>query len=187
MTIGIYKITNTVNGKFYIGSSKLSIERRMIIHKSLLKSNKHGNKHLQSAWNEYGEHNFKFEIYEVMSDKDLVLQREEILINETRSYEKDIGYNKLRKTAENPMLNKKTHGMLGKKHTEKSREKIKNNHADFSGDKNGRAKLTWEEVEQIRKSYFEDKLTLKMLAEKYSRGISTIFHIIKNETWRKNV
>ena len=185
MTIGIYKIINIVNGKFYIGSSKLSVERRMIIHKSLLKSNRHGNKHLQSAWNECGEQNFKFELYEEMFDKELVLQREEILINQTRSYEKHIGYNKLRKTAENPMLNKKTHGMLGKKHTEKSKEKIKINHADFSGDKNGRAKLTWEQVEQIRKLYFEEKYTLKMLAEKYSRGTSTIFHIIKNETWRK--
>jgi group I intron endonuclease len=184
MTIGVYKITNISNGKFYIGSSRRSIERRLAIHKSKLKANNHGNKHLQSSWNEYGEENFKFEIFESIENPERVLEREEQLINELQSYKKEIGYNKLRKTKENPMLNKKTIGMTGKKHSDFSREKIRNNHADFSGAKNGRAKLTWKDVEEIRKLYFEEKIILRIIAEKFNLGISTVFHIIKNETWR---
>jgi len=53
MTCGIYKITNTINGKFYIGSSK-NIEHRWYIHKSQLKNGKHINIYLQRAYNKYG-------------------------------------------------------------------------------------------------------------------------------------
>jgi len=61
MTSGIYKITNTVNGKFYIGSSQ-DIERRWRDHRSTLNHNKHHTAHLQSAWNKYGEESFSFSI-----------------------------------------------------------------------------------------------------------------------------
>ena len=59
------------------------------------------------------------------------------------------------------------------------------NHADFSGDKNGRARLNWEKVREIRKKYKKNDYTLLMLAEEYSIGISTVSHIIKNETWKE--
>lgn len=60
----IYKITNTKNGKFYIGST-INEKRRKTIHFSKLRKNKHCNPHLQSAWNKYGETSFNFEIIEV--------------------------------------------------------------------------------------------------------------------------
>lgn len=34
MSVKIYKITNNINGKIYIGQTKTSIERRFISHKS---------------------------------------------------------------------------------------------------------------------------------------------------------
>jgi len=61
MTIGIYKITNMVNNKYYIGSSN-NIEKRIQEHKCGLSQNKHHNKHLQAAYNKYGAINFTFEI-----------------------------------------------------------------------------------------------------------------------------
>lgn len=61
--IGIYKITNLVNGKVYIGQS-VKIERRLGEHKNLLSNNRHYNYHLQQAWNKYGKENFAFEIIE---------------------------------------------------------------------------------------------------------------------------
>lgn len=64
MDTGIYKITNIVNNKFYIGSASLGFKRRFIQHKSDLKQNKHRNIHLQRSYNKHGKDNFLFEIIE---------------------------------------------------------------------------------------------------------------------------
>lgn len=61
MATGIYKITNKINSKCYIGQSK-NIEKRWSQHIKELNKNSHCNKHLQSAWNKYGQVNFNFEI-----------------------------------------------------------------------------------------------------------------------------
>ena len=63
MTVGIYKITNRVNGKCYIGQSQ-DIATRFREHRYLLRQNKYGNRKIQNAWNKYGEENFIFEILE---------------------------------------------------------------------------------------------------------------------------
>lgn len=51
---GVYLILNLVNRKFYIGSTIVSFKKRFRDHKRKLTQNKHGNIHLQSAWNKYG-------------------------------------------------------------------------------------------------------------------------------------
>lgn len=60
---GVYKITNSINKEFYIGSS-VNLSSRKAIHFSMLKNNKHFNSHLQNSVNKYGIDNFKFEIIE---------------------------------------------------------------------------------------------------------------------------
>lgn len=62
---GIYKITNVINGKFYIGSS-LNIKNRWQGHRGLLNKGKSHNNHLQSSWNKYGKKSFICEIVEEM-------------------------------------------------------------------------------------------------------------------------
>ena len=54
--IGIYKITNNINGKIYIGQS-WNIEKRWYHHKWCCH-----NKHLLGAFKKYGIENFSFEI-----------------------------------------------------------------------------------------------------------------------------
>lgn len=63
MNSGIYKIVNTVNGKFYIGSA-INFERRWALHLSLLRRNMHHNIKLQRAWLKYGEPAFEFIVVE---------------------------------------------------------------------------------------------------------------------------
>lgn len=63
---GIYIITNILDNKKYVGSSK-NIKKRWDGHKNSLRRNSHRNRHLQSAWNKYGEKNFVFSIIEQMS------------------------------------------------------------------------------------------------------------------------
>lgn len=64
---GIYKITNKINDKFYIGSS-MNLDNRIYRHKNELKNNSHKNKHLQAAYNKYGKENFHFEVLEILDD-----------------------------------------------------------------------------------------------------------------------
>ena len=61
MKSGIYKITNSVNNKFYIGSA-VYFPKRFSRHKSDLIKNIHSNKKLQNSVNKYGLDNFKFEV-----------------------------------------------------------------------------------------------------------------------------
>lgn len=60
---GIYKITNVVNDKYYVGSSK-DIYKRLEQHIRNLRLSKHCNQKLQHAWNKYSEQRFIFEIIE---------------------------------------------------------------------------------------------------------------------------
>jgi group I intron endonuclease len=64
---GIYKITNNVDGKFYIGSS-VNLKNRLANHFSKLRNNKHSNIYLQRAFIVHGEANFKAEIVEVTNN-----------------------------------------------------------------------------------------------------------------------
>ena len=61
MNLGIYKIINIKNNKFYIGSTN-NLKRRKKDHFSLLKKNKNHCKILQRAYNKYGEEAFTFEV-----------------------------------------------------------------------------------------------------------------------------
>lgn len=90
--VGIYKIYNLINKKFYIGSS-INVKKRWREHKRDLNKNKHHSKHLQRAWNKYGKDNFRFELLEIVDDKDILLEREQYYLDITKSYKKSIGYN----------------------------------------------------------------------------------------------
>lgn len=61
MNSGIYKITNSITGDFYIGSTN-NFNKRRWEHFNGLKKNKHCNKHLQYSFNKHKIDNFKFEI-----------------------------------------------------------------------------------------------------------------------------
>jgi len=67
MNQGIYKIINTATDCFYIGSA-VNLKRRNTRHFSELRTNKHNNKHLQAAWNRYGEACFVFVILEYVEN-----------------------------------------------------------------------------------------------------------------------
>jgi len=70
--IGVYKITNIINNKCYIGSSK-TIKKRWYEHKRQLRKNQHHSKALQRAFNKYGENNFVFEILELCEPNELLI------------------------------------------------------------------------------------------------------------------
>lgn len=90
--IGIYMIKNIVDNKVYIGRSK-SINLRFSSHKSNLRKNKHINKHLQNAWNKYGEDNFEFSVIEICETIQDTYKKEIFYIDKYKSCNRDMGYN----------------------------------------------------------------------------------------------
>src|SRR5574344_2694860 len=88
---GIYKITNKINKKVYIGQSR-NIKQRLNEHKNHLNRNIHHNSHLQNAWNKYGEINFKMEIIEECAIE-IINEKEKEYINIYKSYNRKYGYN----------------------------------------------------------------------------------------------
>lgn len=90
----VYSITNRVNGKCYIGQTVYCDHRkRWNIHKSMLRSGKHKNMYLQSAWNKYGADSFSFDLV-ARARHHIELNELEIAeISVRQSTNRDFGYN----------------------------------------------------------------------------------------------
>ena len=88
---GIYMIRNKINDKVYIGQS-IHIQNRLDGHKRELRKGRHDSRHLQFAWDKYGEENFEFlSICECKKEKLNEMEQYYILCFE--SYLGDFGYN----------------------------------------------------------------------------------------------
>ena len=71
----LYKITNVVNGKFYVGSTG-NVRERFRQHRNKLRRGVHHCAHLQAAWNKYGEDCFKFSIIEHIASMEALVEAE---------------------------------------------------------------------------------------------------------------
>jgi len=115
-TYKIYKCTNNVNGKVYIGYTRKSLEKRITEHKS---NSKKGSQYLlHKAIQKYGMNAFDWEIIFESKDKNYVLQEMEFyFIKEYNSYfETNCGYN---------MTYGGQGGMTDRTHTEETKNKLK--------------------------------------------------------------
>ncbi len=90
----IYKITNTKNGKVYIGQT-INFEKRRATHKRNLRRGTHDNEHLQRAWNADGENVFTFEEIEKCSNREMLNEAETRLTLLYKSHDRNFGYNML--------------------------------------------------------------------------------------------
>lgn len=124
----IYKITNSINGKIYIGQDSKN------------NPDYYGSgTYLKRAINKYGKENFKKEIIEDnISNKQILNEREIYWIGKLDSRNPEIGYNltiggegtngyiftKEDKEKISNAVSGENNGMFGKHHTEKTRKKI---------------------------------------------------------------
>lgn len=90
--MGIYQITNTANGKVYVGSS-VRLRRRLSEHQNKLARGSHENDRLQKAFNKYGADAFVFAIIETVADRRLLLSREQVWIDAKRAADRTLGFN----------------------------------------------------------------------------------------------
>jgi group I intron endonuclease len=103
----IYKVTNKINGKIYIGQTKHSIEKRMKQHIS-----GHCGRYFYSAIKKYGYLNFIFEIIDSCDNFEDLDKKEQYYIKLYNSDNKDKGYNMT------------SGGQLGMKYNKESRENL---------------------------------------------------------------
>jgi len=160
----IYRILNIVNGCFYIGSA-FDYKSRWSNHIHLLNKNKHHNIYLQRAWNKYGAENFIFSIIIQIFDKNKLHDVEQQYLNNYFKLYKNKLYN----------IAKKVEGH--------------SNGLDMKGENNINAKLTKDQVNEIRVFDFKNKLkteTYKQLAIKYNVSELTISRIIRNKLWNND-
>lgn len=90
--MGIYRIVNIVNGKFYLGSSN-DLRKRKREHIWALRKEAHINDYLQKAFNKYGEKNFKFEVLEYVANEEDLRKVEQKYLDLFKPYIRSIGYN----------------------------------------------------------------------------------------------
>lgn len=199
----VYKITNIINNKSYIGVDSY-FPKRLKQHKSNLDKNIHKNKHLQNSYNKYGLENFTFDLLKTCETREEMLNKEIELIDYYNSLEN--GYN-------NTIGGE---GSFGYKHSEESISKMSSwkriitpewckaisdatkgipkakgikriNHPDYSkwlgGEKHPVAKLTWEIINNLRNDY-KKGITQKQLSINYSLPYTYINSILHNRYWK---
>jgi group I intron endonuclease len=193
--VGIYGIRNKINGKMYVGQS-VNVSNRFIRHKTLLKHNKHYNRHLQNSYNKHGLEQFEFIILEKCEERLLDLREQHWIDNHDKSelYNHEL-FIEDRSGCRN--------SFYGKHHTAKTKKKmssLKNgiyNGADnpnfgnrwsesqknhMRGDQNTNAKLNKNNVIEIKEMLSAGIKHIK-IAEKFSVSRTVITRINSGTRW----
>jgi group I intron endonuclease len=135
----VYKISNIINEKVYIGCTYQSLTRRWRQHINLNTKNK--NTILRKAFDKYGRENFSIHIIEVCASELQMFEREVYWINFYNSTQRSVGYNmtiggdrgpirfgkdhpNYGKPSTNPNWNEIIYRNLGKKMTEDHKQKF---------------------------------------------------------------
>lgn len=119
---GIYRIRNLRNQKSYVGQAALTFGKRFKEHRSLLHHGKHPSKHLQRAWNHYGERAFVFEPIEELprgqkSEKEFkkaLSEREQFHMDALQTTDPLFGYN----------ISPRAGSQLGYRHSKEAKRKM---------------------------------------------------------------
>lgn len=179
----IYKITNNVNGKLYVGQTTRGIEKRWKEHCqpssecSVIKR----------AVSKHGKDNFSIEIVaEGNSLAELNILEEKLIIDLGCRYPKGYnlqmgGSNHTHSEISKRLMSQKQVGRIQSKETrEKIRAKAigRKHSAEFIknrlGDKNPNAKIKNDDIPMIQKMY-EDKVKVSVIAKKYGVHEATIY------------
>ena len=109
----IYKATNQINGKVYIGQTVGNFQDRIRSHKCDV-SKRRTNGYFHKAIRKYEFKNFKWQVICICHSIDVLNEMEAYYISHYNSIHKDVGYN----------LNLGGKGQVGFKHTQESIKKM---------------------------------------------------------------
>lgn len=149
----IYEIQNAITSFKYIGCSK-NVQKRWKQHKRELTSNKHGNEHLQNAWNKYGPEAFRFVLIAEYDNEATMFLEERRLIQESDSLynkvEGGLGGDRFKGLSEEQLTQyKKNLSKAQKKRYENPAERLKSNcFANLSKEEYEARLEIWSEVKK---------------------------------------
>lgn len=150
MECKIYKLTNEINGKMYIGQTWQSLSQRW-----------HGGKgydecpYLANAIKKYGKQNFKYEVLVTVNDQPTADWMENFWITTFNSVDKKIGYNL------------KAGGSYGK-HSQATKDKISLKNREYT-----------EKESNIVKDYTSATYSNSELKNKYGISSTHLYRILK--------
>jgi group I intron endonuclease len=194
----VYKITNIINGKNYIGQSN-DPRVRWNSHKYHSRNDGKKNYHLYASMNKYGIQNFLFDVIAQAPTADLLNFLENDLIIQYDALNSKYGYNKTINGTVNRFISNETKKRMSeaqKGHlvSEEARTKIGNANRNRSinlGAKNGmfnirsaQSKFTDDQVICIREEFKNKNVTTSQLAIKYKVDRTTIWKLLTNKTYR---
>jgi group I intron endonuclease len=181
----IYKITNEVDGKFYIGSTN-NLIKRYYTHINHIRTGKNSCVKLIRAVNKHGEDNFKFEIVcECLTEE--VLKIEQEYIDNLKPH-----YNVAKVAGSNLGIKRTEEVKLKKSAIQKENwkdEAYRNKHLENlsknwkTGSSHKMAKLTEEQVVDIKKE-LANGLLPKQVADKLELSYHSIKDIHRGKTWK---
>lgn len=189
--IGVYKITNTITGKYYIGYTK-HINKRFDEHRNMLKNGNHINIILQRSYNKYTLEAFTFEILHTFDNIEDAKNKElEYLGNlEIRQLLYNIHYNNsggdtLSNHPDREDIIKRITNTLNDNYSKMTTQEKKDKHGQY-GEKNGMFGKT--HTEEARKNISEkNKGISKNLGFKHSDEMKNkLSKIGKTRTGDKN-
>ena len=142
-TYYIYKITNIVNGKIYVGKSKNPIDKRLVNHFWTSEHRQDSGVAIHNAIRKYGKENFKIEEIDRCNTIDELNKKEIYWIEKLHARDKDIGYN-IAKGGEGgiggPMF-------AGHTHSEETRRMMSQNR---QGEKNSNYGNRWKRTSSMK-------------------------------------
>lgn len=187
----IYCIINVENNKMYIGSSK-NPHRRIREHKNMLLNNKHHSIKLQRAFDKHGIDNFIFDILECIDDDTCLRELEAKYIIEYDACKngycmaEDTNCNNDFSLEERKVVGERMRkANLGKKCSDEHKKKVGiSKSIQNRGSGNPSAKLTENDVRNIR-SMWRQGCTYKDIMNKYNlRGKSHIWSLLNGKLWK---
>lgn len=179
----VYKITNNINKKVYIGKTNdFRVRWQSHITRSVDPNDAKYWYPISCALRKYGNNNFTFEILDICSAEIDANELEIKYIVRYRSninvHGKSFGYN----------LTDGGDGMSGFRMSDETRNKMSKSHIGLRPTPDSlekRGKLTWTIVDLIRNDYASGSFTQRELAGKYKVSVSKINSVLNYNSWRK--
>lgn len=185
----VYLITNTINGKRYVGQTAQSLKMRWWQH-----CNQKNCHHLSRAILKYGKENFIIESIVDAPTRELANEFEKEYIARYCTLAHN-GYN-LTTGGDRYEMTQATREKMSRAHSGANRpwvstrmkaywtdERRKTASKQRAANKNSNASLNWDQVNEIRRCYATGMYSQQRLGKLFNVGQSAISSIVRNEQW----